>query len=52
MSNQEDQTTLHQKTTSLPIIPIQYMLKYCMFYEFLEISRDLEINRLKVRGYL
>jgi hypothetical protein len=28
------------------------MLRYCMFYGFLGVSRDLEINRLKVRGYL
>jgi hypothetical protein len=25
------------------------MLRYCMFYGFLRVSRDLEINRLKVR---
>jgi hypothetical protein len=25
------------------------VLRYCMFYGFLRVSRDLEINRLKVR---
>jgi Reverse transcriptase (RNA-dependent DNA polymerase) len=30
------------------IMAIQ-LLRYCMFYGFLGVSRDLEINRLKVR---
>jgi hypothetical protein len=32
------------------IYRVEILLRYCMFYGFLEVYRDLEINRLKVRG--
>jgi hypothetical protein len=39
---------IHHKITSN--LDGNHVLRYCMFYGFFGVSRDLEINRLKVRG--